>query len=105
MKIIDNWFYKKWTEARARWNNNQEATEYSNIKVSSRGLNTVASSKRLESRGMQFTVYQANGGHILEYNSYDPNTDRHTGSLHIIPTDADMGQAIAHAITLELLKK
>ena len=59
----------------------------------------------LDSRGMSFTIHQASGGYVLEYSAYDDKTDRHNHNLHIIPSDQDMGQGIAHIITLELLRK
>jgi hypothetical protein len=54
---------------------------------------------------MSFTIHQANGGYVLEYSSYDEKTDRHNNNLHIITSDQDMGQGIAHIITLEMLRK
>ena len=59
----------------------------------------------LDSRGMSFTIHQANGGYVLEYSAYDEKTDRHNHNLHIIPSEQDMGQGIAHIITLEMLRK
>ena len=59
----------------------------------------------LDSRGMSFTIHQANGGYVLEYSAYDDKTDRHNHNLHIIPSDQDMGQGFAHIITLEMLRK
>ena len=59
----------------------------------------------LDSRGMSFTIHMASGGYVLEYSSYDEKTDRHNHNLHIIPSDQDMGQGIAHIITLEMLRK
>ena len=59
----------------------------------------------LDSRGMSFTIHQASGGYVLEYSSYDDKTDRHNHNLHIIPSDQDMGQGIAHIITIEMLRK
>ena len=59
----------------------------------------------LDSRGMSFTIHQASGGYVLEYSAYDDKTDRHNHNLHIIPSDQDMGQGIAHIITLEMLRK
>jgi len=58
-----------------------------------------------DSRGMSFTIHQASGGYVLEYSAYDEKTDRHNHNLHIIPSDQDMGQGIAHIITLEMLRK
>ena len=68
-----------------------------------RGL--ISSGRTLDSRGMNFTIHMANGGYVLEYSTYNEKTDRHDNSLHIIPSDQDMGQGIAHVITLEMLRK
>lgn len=65
----------------------------------------VSRGRTLDSRGMSFTIHQASGGYVLEYSSYDEKTDRHNHNLHIIPSDQDMGQGIAHIITLEMLRK
>jgi len=59
----------------------------------------------LRSSGMNFTIYQANGGTIVEMNQYDSKTDRHDHSLHIITNDQDLGQGIAHIVTFEMLKR
>ena len=68
--------------------------------------NQVKSSSRTPGGyGMQFTVYPANGGHVLEYQFYDPKTDRHSNSLHLITADQNMGEVIGHAITFEMLKR
>ena len=72
-------------------------------KSSRRGVLVRGSS--LDSRGMSFTIHQASGGYVLEYSAYDDKTDRHNHNLHIIPSDQDMGQGIAHIITLEMLRK
>ena len=47
----------------------------------------------------------ANGGYVLEYSTYNDKTDRHDNTLHIITADTDLGQGIAHIITLEMLRK
>jgi hypothetical protein len=71
-----------------------------------RGLNaTVSRGSHLDSRGMNFTIHMARGGYVLEYSTYNDKTDRHDNALHIIPSDQDMGQGIAHIITLEMLRK
>jgi hypothetical protein len=54
---------------------------------------------------MGFTIYQAVGGNIMEYSSYDEKNDRHEHRLHIITSDQDLGQGIAHIITYEMLRK
>lgn len=83
-----------------------ESTLTSNdVTVSSKRHNGLVRGSRLDSRGMNFTIHQASGGYVLEYSSYDDKTDRHEHNLHIINSDTDLGQGIAHVITLEMLRK
>lgn len=58
----------------------------------------------LNSRGMNFTVYRASGGHIIEHRVYDKKTDRNNNSLHIITDDKDLGEEIGKIITFESLR-
>ena len=70
------------------------------------GKNQLISRDRaLNSRGMSFSIHQANGGYVMEYSAYDEKTDRNSNALHIITADQDLGQGIAHVITLEMLRK
>jgi hypothetical protein len=54
---------------------------------------------------MNFTLHAANGGYVMEYKTYDPKIDRQYTALHIIPSNQELGQGIAHIITLEMLKQ
>ena len=65
----------------------------------------ISRGRTLDSRGMNFTIHMANGGYVLEYSTYNEKTDRHDNALHIINADQDLGQGIAHVITLEMLRK
>ena len=60
---------------------------------------------RFRTEGLRFHIYPATGGYVMEYSTYDRNTDRSSSNLHIIPSDQDLGQGIAHIITLEMLRK
>ena len=64
----------------------------------------VSVSSSIDSRGMNFTVYRANGGYIVEHRVYDRKTDRHDNSLHIITDDKDLGEEIGRIITYENLR-
>jgi hypothetical protein len=75
------------------------------VETKSHRRNVIVRGSSLDSRGMSFTIHMASGGYVLEYSSYDDKTDRHNHNLHIIPSDQDMGQGIAHIITLEMLRK
>ena len=70
-----------------------------------RGRALISRGSQLDNRGMNFTIHMANGGYVLEYSTYNDKTDRHDNALHIIPSDQDLGQGIAHIITLEMLRK
>lgn len=61
-------------------------------------------SRTMESTGMNFTVYRANGGHIIEHRVYDRKTDRNNSSLHIITDDKDLGEEIGKIITFESIR-
>ncbi len=74
-------------------------------RTSGRKHNLISRGSQLDNRGMNFTIHMANGGYVLEYSSYNEKTDRHDNTLHIINSDTDLGQGIAHVITLEMLRK
>jgi hypothetical protein len=107
MKWFDKWFAKKCKQV---WDNGQELlNEVPDVHVAKqrRGLAipSTMSSSELHSRGVSFTLYKANGGHVVELRDYDPQTDRNTNSLHLVPSDKDMGEALNHIITYEALKR
>jgi hypothetical protein len=108
-KTIQRWFDR---QIEAAWNRARK--EGAEVKEMSAGqMNAVSKSARLGpvgspgglGHGMNFTIYQANGGHVLEFNEYDQFNDRRTQRLYIISSDRDLGQGLAEIITLELLKK
>lgn len=97
-----NWFKQKVIQwVREDWN---KARPEQDVLVSN-SIGTVSKSRRLDQHGMNFTIYSANGGYVMEYTSYDPRTDERNNALHIITSDQDLGQGIAHIITLEMLRK
>jgi hypothetical protein len=53
---------------------------------------------------LNFRMFRAENGYVMEVRYNDRRTDRMTTSLHIIPDDADLGQSISHIITIESLK-
>ena len=83
----------------------QDINEVVSSKQHRRSTATISRGSQLDSRGMNFTIHMANGGYVLEYSSYNEKTDRHDNALHIINSDTDLGQGIAHVITLEMLRK
>jgi hypothetical protein len=106
MKWFDKWFFNKCRQA---WDDSKNLVEedcpptYSTRK--GRGISVSPSTRSLESNGVNFRLYTASGGHVVELNHYDSQTDRQTTGLHIIPSSEDLGQSLAHIITVEALKR
>lgn len=111
MKWFDRWFAKKCKQA---WEDPPEDREneskYANIGLATgrpmprRNL-TVKSDDGLHSRGTSFTLYNANGGTVVELRDYDPMNDRHHTVLYVIPKELDLGQQLGHIVTMEALKR
>jgi hypothetical protein len=55
-------------------------------------------------RAIQFTVYTANGGRVVETRRYDRKTDRSTNGLYVITSDQDFGREIDKIISMESLR-
>jgi hypothetical protein len=53
---------------------------------------------------LQFKVYSAVGGKIVEFTRYDRKNDRHDHQVYIINKDEDFGEKIAKISTLEVLR-
>ena len=65
-------------------------------KVASRDINSDVA--------LQFKVYNAVGGKIVEFSRYDCKTDRSDHQIYIIGRDEDFGEKIAKISTLEVLR-
>ena len=98
-KTVINWIREDWENASMRTNDNDK------VPFPDRHGLTVSKGRRLDQHGMNFTIYSANGGYVMEYSTYDPRTDERSNALHIITSDQDLGQGIAHIITFEMLRK
>lgn len=97
MKWFDKWFKKKCVEA---WNDRQDSEA---IPVNKPGL-VRGGGQSIDSHGMNFTVYRASGGHVIETRTYDKHRDRSNHGLHIITDDKDLGDEIGKIITFESLR-
>jgi hypothetical protein len=53
---------------------------------------------------MNFIVYRANGGVLVEVNRYDERKDQHHCELHIVHPDENLGEALGKIVTFESLK-
>ena len=55
--------------------------------------------------GLNFVLYPAVGGHILECRNYDRKTDSNNSTLYMIHEDEDFAQQVAQSIMLEMMKQ
>lgn len=111
-KMFQRWFDKQvegaWYRAQnARKEEKEMSSGSTNAVMKAQGprLGSIGGPVSSLGHGMNFTIYHANGGHVLEYNEYDPINDRRTQKLYIISSDKDLGQGLAEIITLEHLRR
>jgi hypothetical protein len=93
------WFKKlvvKWV--REDWNSVK--TENSIGTVSSRDVESVSDADPI----LNFRVFNAIGGRVIEFRTYDKHKDRNYTQTYIITDDQDFGERIAKIATLESLK-
>lgn len=53
---------------------------------------------------LNFRIYSANNGQILEFRSYDRVKDRSHSSTYIISKDQEIGEYVKKCLSLEFLK-
>jgi len=53
---------------------------------------------------LQFKIYNAIGGKVVEFSRYDRQKDRHFHDIYIIGKDENFGEKIAKIAMLETLK-
>jgi len=53
---------------------------------------------------LNFKVYSAVGGKVVEFRRYDRKSDRNNNTTYIITNDQDFGERIAKIATMENLK-
>jgi hypothetical protein len=53
---------------------------------------------------LNFKVYSAVGGKVVEFRRYDRKSDRNDSTTYIITNDQDFGERIAKIATMENLK-
>jgi hypothetical protein len=101
-RMIINWVREDWEKA------SQSVPEdcYPSPKMS-RGntISTISGRNHIDSEPtLQFKVYSAVGGKIVEFTRYDRKSDRHDHQVYIIGKDDDFGEKIAKISTLEVLR-
>jgi hypothetical protein len=98
-RMVINWVREDWEHAR-------QAPDdcYPTAKLS-RGMNTVSTRGDIDSDPtLNFKVYSAVGGKIVEFMRYDRKNDRQEHQIYIIGKDEDFGEKIAKISSLEVLR-
>jgi hypothetical protein len=101
MKWLDNWILKR---AKYLRNRDDTMTSVNRIQTSLSSGNDDRPSIGGSKHRMNFVVYRANGGMMVEYNRYDDRKDQHHCELHIVHPDENLGDALAKIVTFESLK-
>ena len=58
----------------------------------------------LQSNGMRFQLYKANGGYVIETTRVDRVKDHVHHQMYIITNDADIGAELGKIVTMEQLR-
>jgi len=104
--FISRWMLKALKSAVAEEQQQEKERAAMNQIKMPRSIGTIQSGPSLDSdKGIRFQVYKAQGGFVVETNSYDRTRDRHFSSLHIVGDDEKFGDKIEKIITMEALKQ
>jgi hypothetical protein len=106
MKWFTKWFNQKVKQA---WEEAQYAPEENTINIPraiSKNATLSSNGKSLDSdANMNFTVYNAIGGKVVEFRRYDRRNDRSEHQVYVISADQDFGERIAKIATMESIKQ
>ena len=99
-----NWFKRmvvKWV--REDWESGSRQDDcYPTPKLSS--MNTISTRDVNSDPTLQFKIYNAIGGKVVEFSRYDRHKDRSFHDIYIIGKNEDFGEKIAKIAMLECLK-
>jgi hypothetical protein len=123
MKFLDRWFYRK-----ARWCWHRAGVQYPDVKAEQDYLDKLSQESKNDSevmlkqyatnsvvcvsdqidleRPIRFKVAAAEGGMIVEIQTYDEKKDRSITKHHIVPDEVeDKAAAIARIVSWEFLRR
>ena len=95
-RMVINWVKDDWNGARLEQDCYPSTKMSNSIGMGSRDIGSDVS--------LQFKVYNAIGGKIVEFSRYDRQSDRAEHQIYIIGKDEDFGEKIAKISTFEVLK-
>ena len=105
MKWFNTWILRRAERIMINKQENKYPDEY--LKTSTKNTIVGNSSKGhtpATDESLNFKVYNAHGGKIVEFSRYDRRSDRVDHELYIINKDQDFGERIAKIATFETLK-
>ena len=100
-----NWFKRmvvKWV--RDDWENARNTTQQDCYPSPKLSTNAISGRDVNSDPTLQFKVYNAIGGKVVEFSRYDRHKDRSFHDIYIIGKDEDFGNKIAKIAMLEVLK-
>ncbi len=99
--MIVKWFKKKFKQwSIEAWNNAQEREV-----VVGNSIGIIEGNSMRSEPVLNFTIYNAIGGKIVEFRYNDRKTDRTHTQMYIIGKDEDFGEKISKIATLEVMKQ
>lgn len=87
-----------------QWSCQGRELEEVNSKISNRLVSRSEEAMPADEPVLNFKVYSAVGGKVVEFRRYDRRNDRNDSTTYIITQDQDFGERIAKIATLENLK-
>ena len=94
-RMVVKWVREDW-EAGSRQDDCYPSPKLMGASVNTRDVNSDPT--------LQFKIYNAIGGKVVEFSRYDRKQDRHFHDIYIIGKDEDFGAKIAKIAMLESLK-
>ena len=101
MNWFDKWFYK---QSKKAWENKHKF-EADQPMEASLDVPRITRAHRIDQHGLNFTVYTADGGTVIELRRYDHRKDDHEHKLFVIHDDSDLGKELDRIITMEALRR
>jgi hypothetical protein len=95
-RMIVQWVREDWDNARQEKDCYAAVSPKNSIGIGSRDVNSDPT--------LQFKIYNAIGGKVVEFSRYDRKSDRHHHDIYIIGKNEDFGEKIAKIAMLESLK-
>jgi hypothetical protein len=95
-RMIVKWVREDWDNARQEQDCYAAVSPKNSISIGSRDVNSDPT--------LQFKIYNAIGGKVVEFSRYNRQKDRHFHDIYIIGKDEDFGTKIARIAMLENLK-